>query len=80
MLLNVLVVCDETLSPVVFTLLVAFHKYVEATLLVKGMFTAVPLQTVAAAELVIAGIGFTVAVIVCTVPAQPPNVAVGVTE
>ena len=46
---------------------------------VKGMLTAVPAQIVDVLALVIVGAGFTVIVTVCGVPAQLPNVDVGVT-
>jgi len=59
-LLKVLVLCSVVLSPVVLALSVAIHVYVEATLLVNGMFTVPPLHIVAELALVIAGVGFTV--------------------
>ena len=49
------------------------------TLEVKAIFGLVPLHVVAVAELVTAGLGLTVTVIVNGVPAQVPVVAVGVT-
>lgn len=78
-LLNVELLWEVVLSPVVFGLFVAIQVYDEATLLVSGMLTVFPLQMVAVDALVIAGVGFTVTVTVCGVPAQPPAVAVGVT-
>ena len=51
----------------------------EATLLVKGIFTAPALQMVADAGLVIVGTGSTVTVTVCGVPGQLPAIDVGVT-
>ena len=79
MLLNVLVDCDEVLSPVVFVLSAAIHVNVEATLLVNGILTVAPLQMVAELALVIAGVGLTVTVTVCPAPAQLPPLDVGVT-
>jgi hypothetical protein len=73
------VFCAAVLSPVVFALLAATQVNVEATFAVKGIFTLAPLQIVAVAALVIAGVGFTVTVIVCDVPAQAPALEVGVT-
>ena len=69
-LLKVLLVWLVVLSPVVFGLLVAFQTYVEGTLLVNGIFTAVPLQIVALFALVITTPGFTVIVTVIGVPTQ----------
>jgi hypothetical protein len=76
---SVLVLCAVVLSPVVFALSDAIHENVEATFAVKGMLTAFPEQIVAEPALVIAGVGFTVTVTVCAVPAQLPPVEVGVT-
>ena len=42
------------------------------------MFVVLLLQMVAVVALVIEGVGFTVTVTVCGVPAQPPSDAVGV--
>ena len=78
-LLKVAVACVVKLSPVVFTLSAASHVNVEAMLLVNGTLTVAPLQIVAVLALVIAGVGFTVTVTVCGVPAQLPPVEVGVT-
>ena len=78
-LLKVLVLCSVVLSPVVFALSVAIHVYVEATLLVNGMFTVPPLHIVAELALVIAGVGFTVTLTVCPAPMQLPPIEVGVT-
>jgi hypothetical protein len=47
---------------------------------VSAMFGLVPVQMEAVAELVTAGVGLTVTVIVYGCPAQPPVVAVGVTR
>jgi hypothetical protein len=63
-LFNVDVVCVEVLSPVVLGLSVAIQVYVEATLLVNGMFTVLPLQIVAELALVMVGVGITVTVTV----------------
>lgn len=83
MLVTVLVmvapVCAVVLSPVVFTLSAATQLYDEAMLLVSASPTAVPLQIVFVAALVIEGVGFTVTETVCGVPAQLPAVDVGVT-
>jgi hypothetical protein len=78
-LLNVLVLCEVVLSPVVFALSPAIHVKLEATLEVKGILTVPPLQIVAEFALVIVGVGLTVTVTVCGVPAQVPAVEVGVT-
>ena|ERR1035437_7779038 len=59
------------LSPVVFTLSVAIHVKLDATLLVKGILTVAPLQIVAVLALVIAGFGFTVTVAIIAAPVQP---------
>jgi hypothetical protein len=75
----VLVACEAVLSPLVFTLSVVSHVNVEATLLVNAILNALPLQIVALDALVIAGVGFTVTVTVCAVPAQLPALVVGVT-
>lgn len=73
------VLCVVMLSPVVFGLLAAIQVNVEPTLAVKGIFTLAPLQMVAVDALVMAGVGFTVTVTVCDVPAQLPALEVGVT-
>jgi hypothetical protein len=52
------------LSPPTLALLAATHEYVEATLLVKDIFNASPLQILALVVLVITGVGFTVTVTV----------------
>jgi hypothetical protein len=78
-LLSVLVVCVVVLSPLVFGLSVAIHVNVEGTLLVKGMLAVCPLQMVAEEALVMLGVGLTVTLTVCAVPAQLPPVDVGVT-
>ena len=78
-LLNVPVLCEVVLSPVVLVLSVAIHVNEEATSLVKGMLTVPPLQIVAVLALVIEGVGFTVTVTVCDVPGQLPPLGVGVT-
>ncbi len=63
-----------------FTLSVAIHvKVAPATVLVKFIVAVFPVQIVAVFALVIAGVGFTVTVIVCATPAQLPPVDVGVT-
>ena len=51
-----------------------------AALAVRAMFGLVPLQTVAVVEVVTAGTGFTVTVMVEAAPAQEPEVDVGVTR
>jgi hypothetical protein len=63
-LLNVLVLCDVVLSPVVLALSPAIHVNVDATFDVSGILTVPPLQIVAELALVIAGVGFTVTVTV----------------
>lgn len=78
-LLNVAVDCVVKLSPVVLALLAAIQVNVETTLAVNGMLTVPPLHMVAALELVMAGVGFTVTVTICGAPAQLPPVDVGVT-
>jgi len=78
-LLKVLVLCSIVLSPVVFALSVAIHVYVEATLLVNVILTVSPLHIVAELALVIAGVGFTVTLTVCSAPMQLPPLEVGVT-
>lgn len=78
-LLMVEVDCDVVLSPVVLVLLFAIHVYDEATLLVSGILTALPLQMVEVLALVIAGVGFMVTVTCCAVPGQEPVDEVGVT-
>ena len=78
-LLRVLVLCAVKLSPVVLVLSAAIQLKLDATLLVNGILTVPPLQIVAVLALVIAGVGFTVTVTVCAVPAQLPPVEVGVT-
>ena len=78
-LLNVLVLCSVVLSPVVFALSAAIHVYVEATLLVNVILTVSPLHIVAELALVIAGVGFTVTLTVCSAPIQLPMLEVDVT-
>lgn len=63
----------------VLGLLAATQVNVEPTLEVNGMLTVPPLQIVALFTLVIEGVGLTVTVTVCAVPAQLPPVDVGVT-
>jgi hypothetical protein len=75
----VLVDCEVVLSPLVLVLSPAIQVNVEATLAVNGILTVPPLQIAAELALVIAGVGFTVTVTVCAVPAQLPPVDVGVT-
>ena len=77
--LKVLVDCNVVLSPVVFALFAAIHVKFDPTLAVNGMLTVPPLQIVAVPADVIAGVGFTVTVTVCAVPAQLAAVEVGVT-
>ena len=67
------------LSPVVFALFAAIHVNVEGMLDVNGIFTVLPLQMAALLVLVTTGVGLTVTVTVCGVPAQLPEVEVGVT-
>ena len=68
------------LAPVIEPVMVPItHVKLLGTLEVKAIFGLVPLQVTAVAELVTAGLGFTVTVIVNGVPAQVPVVAVGVT-
>ena len=76
---NGLPVCAVVLSPVVFRLSLASHKYVEVKELVKGILTVPTLQIVALLTLVIVGVGITLTVTVCGVPVQPSGVDVGVT-
>lgn len=76
---NGLPVCAVVLSPVVFTLSLASHEYVEVKELVKGILTVPPLQIVALLKLVIVGVGIILTVTVCGVPVQPSGVDVGVT-
>ena len=78
-LLIVEVVCVVVLSPVVLVLSVATQVKLDATLLVREILIAFPLQIVAAVVLVITGAGFTVTVTVWAVPAHPPGFDVGVT-
>lgn len=72
-------ICALVLSPVVFRLSLATHKYVDVKVLVRGMLTVPPLQVVALVTLVIVGVGIIVTVTVCGVPVQPSGVDVGVT-
>ena len=78
-LFKVLVDCDVVLSPVVLGLSVAIQVKFEATFAVSGILTVPPLHIVAVLALVIAGVGLTVTLTVCAVPAQVPPVDVGVT-
>ena len=78
-LLKVLVLCSVVLSPVVLALSVAIHVNVEDTLLVNGMLTVPPLHIVAELALVIAGVGFTVTLTICSAPIQLPMLEVDVT-
>ena len=56
------------------------HEKLLAMLAVKVIFGPVPLQVLAVAALVTAGVGFTVTVIVKAEPAHEPVVEVGVTR
>ena len=78
-LLKVPVLCSVVLSPVVFALSVAIHVNVEATLLVNAILTVSPLHIVAELALVIAGVGFTVTLTICSAPIQLPMLEVDVT-
>ena len=76
-LLNVFVVCDVVLSPVVLILSVANQVNVDPpTLLVRGILTATPPQIVTLVVLVITGVVFTTTVTVLTELTHPPTVAV----
>ena len=68
------------LSPVVFALSAASQEKLEEIFAPKDILTALPLQIVALAELVIIGNGFTVTATDCVAPVQPPEVEVGLTE
>lgn len=77
--LKVPLVCVVVLSPVVLRLSAAIQVNVDGTLLVKGILTVLPLQIVAVFALVITGVGLTVTLTVCDMPAQLAAVDVGVT-
>ena len=77
-LVNGLPDCAVILSPVVLRLFAAIHEKVEVLLPVNTMLTVPPLQMVTLVGLVIVGLGFTVTLTVCGVPAQPLGFDVGV--
>ena len=68
---------DEPVMPLVIVPIVQLKLL--ATLDVKAIFVETPLQILFVDELVTAGEGFTVTVIVVELPAQEPPVEVGVT-
>jgi hypothetical protein len=71
--------CAVVLSPVVLALLAAIQLKLEATFAVNEIFSVFPLQMVAVFALVMDGVGSTVTLKVCDVPAQVPALDVGVT-
>ena len=74
-----LLLCDDVLSPVTFTLSVADQEQLLGTFDVNETFTAFPVQIVLVVALVIVTDGMTVIVTVCGVPKHDPAVDVGVT-
>ena len=71
--------CAVVLSPLILVLFAAIQENVEGIFAVNGMETEFPLQTLTLLNALITGAGFTVTLMVCTVPAQPV-VLVGVIE
>ena len=71
---------ELALAPVMLPVIVpSVHAKLLAALEVKAIFGPVPLHVLAVVELVTAGVGLTVTVIVVGEPAQLPVVDVGVT-
>ena len=71
--------CAVVLSPLTLALFAAIQENVEGIFAVNGMETEFPLQMLTPLKALMIGAGFTVTVMVCTVPAQP-EVLVGVME
>ena len=72
---------ELALAPVIPPVIVPMvHAKLLATLAVNEIFGLVPLQVLAVAEFVIAGLGLTFTVMVKAVPAHAPVVEVGVTK
>jgi len=72
---------DELLAPVIPPVIVPIvHAKLLGALAVRAIFGPVPLQVLAVAALVTAGIGLTVTVIVKADPAHDPAIDVGVTR
>jgi hypothetical protein len=72
---------EPGLAPVILPVLVPnVHAKVLAALAVRLILGLVPLQVLALVEVVIAGVGLTVTVILVAEPTQDPVVEVGVTE
>jgi hypothetical protein len=71
---------EPAFAPVILPVLVPkVHAKVLGALAVKLIFGLAPLHTLAVAELITAGVGFTVTVILVDGPAHEPPVEVGVT-
>jgi hypothetical protein len=72
---------EELLAPVMLPVIVPIvHAKLLGALAVNAIFGPVPLQVLAVAALVTAGLGLTVTVIVNAEPAHDPVVDVGVTR